>query len=111
MIDIINLEIVNNGLCYHNKTFSDPQLCQVVYSPDTAASLRNFIEFIRHESCRSYFILSHGSIILVTNWCQISSYFKITSTHNDDRWLTWQVNNVHHVLRNTRVDIILEIGL
>jgi hypothetical protein len=66
MIDIINLEIVNSGLYYHDKILSDPQLCQVVYSPDLAASLRNFVKFSRHESFRSYFILSHGSIILVT---------------------------------------------
>jgi len=40
--DIVNLEIVNNGLYYRDKTFSDLQLCQVVYLPDTAGSLRNF---------------------------------------------------------------------
>ena len=57
---------VNNGLYYHDKILSDQQLGQVVYSPDTAAGLRNFIEFSHHESFRSYFVLSHGSIILVT---------------------------------------------
>ena len=66
MIDIINLEIGNNGLYHHDKTLSDLKLCQVVYSPDTAASLRNFTEFSHHESFRSYFILSHGSIVFVT---------------------------------------------
>jgi len=46
MINIINLETVNNSLYYHNKTSSDPQLCQVVHSPDTTVSLINFIKLV-----------------------------------------------------------------
>jgi len=83
MIDIINLETVNNSLYYHNKTFSDPQLCQVVYSPDTTVSLRNFIELFAMKAVDH--ILYYHMDPCNNNWCQISSYFKITFTHNDDR--------------------------